>query len=179
MPHRENICLPARGPEKEESYPMEPENSVTIKTFEQSDLLKVLEFESELRKQEPDTYYWEPDDSYAKMLEASFADQRFNTALSLLALKNGRVIGRVDASIIASRCDASCCSAYLDWICVLKSERHGGVAQMLLRSLRNECKALGVEFLIALTAGNEEAQKFYKNVENASMHDTGIWISTE
>jgi hypothetical protein len=33
-----------------------------------------------------------------------------------------------------------------------------------------------VGVLIALTANNDEAQNFYKSVENASMHDTGIWI---
>ena len=25
-------------------------------------------------------------------------------------------------------------------------------------------------------ANNEEAQRFYRNVEDASIHDTGIWI---
>ena len=33
--------------------------------------------------------------------------------------------------------------------------------------------------LIALMANNTEAQSFYKNVENASVHDTGIWINIE
>jgi len=31
--------------------------------------------------------------------------------------------------------------------------------------------------LIALMAENDEAQRFYKNVKNASVHDTGIWIN--
>lgn len=147
-----------------------------IKKFEKEDIRKVIAFEQELRKQEPDTYYWEPDETYARQLEQSFDDPRFNTALSFIAMKGSRVIGRIDASLIASRSDASCFSAYLDWICVLKSERHNQVAQALLRALKAECRARGAGLLIALMANNEEAQRFYRNVEDASIHDTGIWI---
>ncbi len=147
-----------------------------IKKFEKADIKKVIAFEWELRKQEPDTYYWNPDEIYEKQLEQSFADPRFDNALSFIALRDDRVIGRIDASLISSRSDASCFSAYLDWICVLKSERHNKAAQALLEELKTECKARGVGLLIALMANNDEAQSFYKNVENASIHDQGIWI---
>lgn len=147
-----------------------------IKEFRREDIDRVIEFEKELRLQEPDTYYWDPDGSYKKQLEQSFSDQRFNTAISFIAVKENKVIGRIDASLISSRSDAACYSAYMDWICVLKSERHNKVAQSLLNALRDECKNQGVGVLIALMADNEEAQSFYKGVENASIHDTGIWI---
>ena len=147
-----------------------------IKAFEKSDIDRVIAFERELRIQEPDTYYWDPDETYRKQLEQSFEDQRFNTAISFIAVKEDKVIGRIDASLISSRSDASCFSAYLDWICVLKNERHHKVGQALLEALRAECKKQGAGVLIALMANNEEAQRFYKNVEDASIHDTGIWI---
>ena len=149
-----------------------------IKEFEEDDIDRVIEFERELRKQEPDTYYWEPDETYRKQLEQSFVDERFRTALSFIAVKDNKVIGRIDASLISSRSDASCYSAYMDWICVLKSERHHKVAQALLKALREKCKEQGTGVLIALMANNDEAKRFYKSVENASMHDTGIWIDT-
>lgn len=149
---------------------------IIVKMFEIEDIQKVIEFEYELRKQEPDTYYWEPDDNYVKQLGESFSDERFNTAVSLVAYKDDRVVGRIDASLISSRSDASCFSAYLDWICVLKNERHNKVAQALLDGLRKELKKQDVGLLIALMANNEEAQRFYNNVENASIHDTGIWM---
>lgn len=149
---------------------------ITVKMFEREDIQKVIEFEQELRKQEPNTYYWEPDENYVKQLEESFSDERFNTAVSLVAYKDDRVVGRIDASLISSRSDASCFSAYLDWICVLKNERHNKVAQALLDGLRKELKKQDVGLLIALMANNEEAQRFYNNVENASIHDTGIWM---
>jgi GNAT superfamily N-acetyltransferase len=147
-----------------------------IKAFEKDDIDCVIAFEQELRKQEPDTYYWEPDATYRKLLEQSFEDDRFRNAISFIAVQDDKVIGRIDASLISSRSDASCFSAYMDWICVLKSERHHKVAQALLNALRKRCKELGVGVLIALMANNNEAQSFYKSVENASMHDTGIWI---
>ena len=60
------------------------------------------------------------------------------------------MIRRIDASLISSRSDASCFSAYMDWICVLKSERHHKVAQALLNALKEKCKEQGVGVLIAL-----------------------------
>ena len=149
---------------------------IVIKKFEKKDIDRIIAFEKELRRQEPDTYFWEPDEEYKRQLEQSFSDQRFNTALSFVAVKEDKVIGRIDASLISSRSDASCFSAYLDWICVLKSERHNKVAQKLLNALREECKTQGAGVLIALMANNDEAQKFYRSVEDASIHDTGIWI---
>ena len=150
---------------------------VEIKAFEIDDIDRVVAFERDLREQEPDTYYWDPDEAYRKHLEQSFEDERFNTAISFIAVKEDKVIGRIDASLISSRSDASCFSAYMDWICVLKSERHNKVAQALLNALREECKKRDVGVLIALMANNEEAQAFYNSVEDASIHDTGIWIN--
>ncbi len=149
---------------------------VEIKSFEKDDIGAVIAFERNLRVQEPDTYFWEPDEAYRKRLEQSFEDERFNTAMSFIAVREGKVIGRVDASLISSRSDAACFSAYMDWLCVLKSERHNKVAQALLNTLRAECKKRGVGVLIALMANNDEAQRFYNRVEEASIHDTGIWI---
>ena len=35
-----------------------------VKEFEKDDIDRVIAFERELREQEPDTYYWEPDATY-------------------------------------------------------------------------------------------------------------------
>jgi len=149
---------------------------IIIKKFEKKDIDQIIDFEKEVRIQEPDTYFWEPDETYKNQLVDSFSDPRFNTALSFIAVKEDKIIGRIDAALVTSRSDASCFSAYLDWICVLKSERHNKIAQKLLNALREECKKQGVNVLIALMANNDEAQKFYKSIKDASIHDTGIWI---
>ncbi|MBD5092794.1 MAG: GNAT family N-acetyltransferase [Subdoligranulum sp.] len=134
----------------------------------------VIDFERRLRVEEP-FYNWEIDEAYQKRVEETFDDPRFGNAVSLLAYENGRVVGRIDGSVIASRFDGSV-NAYLDWICVIKSSRHAGIAQALLAELRCRMKQAGAAQMIALMAANEEAQRFYRAVERASIHDEGIWI---
>ncbi|MCH5352994.1 MAG: GNAT family N-acetyltransferase, partial [Acutalibacter sp.] len=91
------------------------------------------------------------------------------------AYDGDKVVGRIDSTMIASRFDGSK-KAYLDWICVIKSYRHQGVAQKLLGTLRDILKERKIGTLIALTASNEEAQSFYKSIPNSQMRDIGIWI---
>jgi GNAT superfamily N-acetyltransferase len=145
-----------------------------IKQYTEADIPAVLDFERRLREEE-DVWGWEIDEKYIADVKASFHDERFQNALSLLAWEDGRVIGRIDAVLIPSHFDGSV-KAYLDWICVLQSCRHRGSAQSLLAALRERLKALGVDTLIALTAANEEAQRFYKSVPDSIMRDVGIWI---
>ena len=48
----------------------------------------------------------------------------------------------------------------------LKQERHKGIAQQLLQALKEILKQRNIETLIILTAGNEEATKFYDACES-------------
>jgi len=134
----------------------------------------VMDFERRLREEEP-FYTWDIDEAYRKRLEDSFDDPRFANAISLLARVDGRIVGRIDGSIIVSRFDGSV-NGYLDWICVVKSCRHAGTAQALLAELRRRMKSAGASRLIALMAANAEAQRFYRAVQGACIHDEGIWI---
>ena len=135
----------------------------------------VVRFEQDLRAEE-DVWGWEIDEEYLESVKKSFQDDSFRDSVSLLAYADGKVVGRIDACMLKSRFDGST-KAYLDWICVLKSYRHRGVAQKLLDELRGELKARGIDTLIALTAANEEAQRFYKAIPDSEMHDVGIWIN--
>lgn len=148
--------------------------SFVIMQYTEKEIPDVLDFERRLREEE-DVWGWEIDDNYIRDVKASFRDGRFENALSLLAYEDGKVIGRIDAVLLPSHFDGSV-KAYLDWICVLQSCRHRGAAQALLAALRERLKTLGVDTLIALTAANEEAQRFYKRVPRSLMRDTGIWI---
>lgn len=151
--------------------------SITIEAYTKERIPDVVAFEHALRAEE-DVWGWEIDDAYLAAVERSFEDERFQSALSFLAYLDGRVIGRIDAVLLPSRFDGSV-KAYLDWICVLKSCRHQGAAQALLARLRQELKARGVDTLVALTASNDEAQRFYKAVPDSAMHDVGIWIDVK
>ncbi|MDE6241631.1 MAG: GNAT family N-acetyltransferase [Anaeroplasmataceae bacterium] len=126
-------------------------------------------------REEENFWGWEINEAYIQSVEKSFDDIAFKNSISLLAYEKDIVIGRIDSTIIASHFDGSK-KAYLDWICVIKSYRHHGVAQKLLEALRKELKNNHIDTLIALTASNEEAQSFYRNIPNSFMRDIGIWI---
>ena len=149
--------------------------NLTIKPYTKEKIPDVVDFENRLREEE-DFWGWEINDDYVKSVEKSFTDHAFDNAISLLAYDGEKVVGRIDATIIASRFDGSK-KAYLDWICVIKSSRHKGAAQQLLEALKKEMKSRKIDTLIALTAANEEAQRFYKSIPDSEMHDVGIWIS--
>ncbi len=147
---------------------------IQVVPYTKTDISDVLSFERRLREEEAD-WGWMIDDAYIAQVEKSFEGDTFRDALSYLAYLDGQVAGRIDACLIRSHFDGST-KAYLDWICVIKSYRHRGVGQALLERLRQELKARGVDTLIALTASNEEAQRFYKSVPDSCMRDVGIWI---
>lgn len=135
----------------------------------------VLQFEHDLRKEE-DFWGWAIDESYEKAVRDSFSDPRFQNSVSYLCYMDDRVVGRIEASLV---CTHFCgqVNAYLDWICVLKSYRHKGVAQALMAHLRKELREKhGAITMSGLIAANEDAQRFYRNLDNALIRDEGIWI---
>lgn len=147
---------------------------IIIKRYTKDKIDDVIQFELDLRKEE-NFWGWEINDDYIKSVKDSFDKQEFNNSISLLAYADNKVVGRIDSSMIASHFDGSI-KAYLDWICVIKSYRHYGVAQSLMNELRKQLKNKGVDTLVALIASNDEAQRFYRSLENAEIRDEGIWI---
>lgn len=147
---------------------------IAIEPYTKDRIPDVLDFERRLREEE-DFWGWEIDDAYVASVTRSFEDSAFARSISLLAYDGPAVVGRLDASIIASHFDGSQ-KAYLDWICVIKSSRHQGVAQQLMETLRAMLKERNISTLIALTAANDEAQRFYQSIPHSQMRDIGIWI---
>ena len=150
---------------------------IEVKVYTKELIQDVLDFEARLRKEE-DFWGWEIDGKYIDSVKKSFDDPAFDHSLSLLAYVDDKVVGRIDSSIIASHFGGSK-KAYLDWICVIKSYRHSGVAQRMLSELIQRLKSQNIETLIALTASNDEAQRFYKSIPNSEMRDIGIWIDIQ
>ncbi len=134
----------------------------------------MLRFERDLRAEES-FWGWEIDDKYISDVTASFESPAFENSLSLLAYMDDKVVGRIDSTKICSHFDGST-KAYLDWICVIKSYRHKGVAQALMSALREELKRQGIDTLIGLIASNEDAQRFYRSLPDSMIRDEGIWI---
>ena len=150
---------------------------IDIKPYTVDRIDDVVDFEHDLREQEQ-FWGWEINEEYLKSVRDSFTDDSFRDSISLLAYVDGKVVGRIDSSMIKSHFDGST-KAYLDWICVLKNYRHKGVAQKLMAELRKELGRRGIDTLIGLTASNDEASSFYKAVPDSVMRDIGIWINVE
>ena len=148
--------------------------NIKVVRYTREKIPDVLQFEKDLRKEE-DFWNWSIDESYVQSVTKSFESGMFDNSISLLAYAGEKVVGRIDTSIIASHFDGSI-KAYLDWICVIKSYRHCGIAQLLIAKLREELKKKGVETLVGLIAANEEAQRFYRSLPDALIRDEGIWI---
>lgn len=138
-----------------------------IKHYTKGRIPDVLNFERNLRAEE-NFWGWEIDEKYIADVTKSFEDPAFADSLSLLAYMDGKVVGRIDSTRICSHFDGST-KAYLDWICVIKSCRHKGVAQALMQALCGELKEQGVDTLIGLIASNEDAQRFYRGLPNAKI----------
>lgn len=145
-----------------------------IKQFTKDLIDDVIAFEKQLRVEE-DVWGWDIDEEYIKKVHDSFNDSAFDNSLTLLAYLDNKVVGRIDVSFICTHFDGSR-RAYLDWICVLKSYRHKGIAQSLMNEMKIKLKELGISSLVGLIAANEEAQRFYRNIPNAMIRDEGIWI---
>lgn len=150
---------------------------ITILEYTKDRIDDVIKFEQSLRLEE-DFWGWEIDDAYIKSVKDSFNNPSFNDSISLLAYVDNKVVGRIDSTMIKSRFDGST-KAYLDWICVIKSYRHKGVAQALMNELLRRLKERKIDTLIGLTASNEEAKKFYQSIPNSIMRDIGIWIDVK
>ncbi len=142
----------------------------------QEQLPALFAYECRLSEEEPGYYRWTEEADYQDKVRASFCDRRFENALSFVAVTEAKqIVGRIDAALIPSHFDGSM-KCYLDWICVLKSWRHKGVAQALMDALRKELKSRGIDTLVGLIAANDEAQRFYRSMEKALIRDEGIWI---
>ena len=150
---------------------------ITVLEYTKDRIDDVIKFEQSLRLEE-DFWGWEIDDTYIKSVKDSFDNPSFDDSISLLAYVDNKVVGRIDSTMIKSRFDGST-KAYLDWICVIKSYRHKGVAQALMNELLRRLKERRIDTLIGLTASNEEAKKFYQSIPNSIMRDIGIWIDVK
>lgn len=147
-----------------------------IERLTEAVLPSLFEFERRMSEEEPGCYRWTEEADYQEKVRASFCDARYENALSFVAVnENGKIIGRIDASLLPTHFDGSI-KCYLDWICVLKSWRHQGVAQALMAALREELAARRIDTLVGLIAANDEAQRFYRSMQGAMIRDEGIWI---
>jgi len=99
----------------------------------------------------------------------------FTSARCLMCIdENGNSIGRLDFSIVSSFAFGGDLRAYVDWVYVLKEHRHRGIAQFLFKEMETYLTAQGIKEYFLIAAENNEAQSFYRSLENASIEKQDI-----
>jgi len=64
--------------------------------------------------------------------------------------------------------------AYVDWVYVLKSYRHRGIAQKLFQEFEKDCVENNIDQYYLIRAENEEADRFYKSFQDVSLNEAPV-----
>lgn len=90
-----------------------------------------------------------------------------NTSISILAIEDEQVIGRIEYHFYDCIQDGYK-MAYVNWIYVLPVFRHKGVAQSLFKEFENDCMKNGINQYFLIQACNENATHFYGSFEGSA-----------
>lgn len=121
--------------------------------------------------EEPDMMTAEKVD--AQGIKARISDPFFNKTTSILAMENGKVVGRIEYHFYGCMQDGYR-MAYVDWVYVLKAHRHKGIAQRLFAELEKDCKKHNIDQYYLIRATNADADRFYNNFRNAELNEAPI-----
>ena len=99
----------------------------------------------------------------------------YSSARCLMCIDtNKNALGRLDFSILSSFAFGGDLRVYVDWVYVLKEYRHKGIAQFLFKKMEEYLTSLGINEYFLIAAENEEAQNFYRNLENAKIEKQDV-----
>lgn len=122
-------------------------------------------------KEEPDRMTAEKVDEEG--IKSRILDPFFNRTTSILAKENGMVVGRIEYHFYGCMQDGAR-MAYIDWVYVLKSYRHRGIAQMLFKEVERDCMRNNIDQYYLIRATNEEANRFYGSFKEVERNDVPI-----
>ena len=95
-------------------------------------------------------------------------DPFYCNTVSLLAMENGEVLGRIEYHFYGCMQDGYR-MAYVDWVYVLKEHRHKGIAQGLFRAFEADCAEHTIHQYFLIRAENENADRFYRAFSDATL----------
>ena len=106
-------------------------------------------------------------------IKERIADPFYSRTTSILAKVDGSVVGRIEYHFYGCMQDGQR-MAYVDWVYVLKSFRHRGIARGLFAEFEKDCAANHIDQYYLIRAKNEEADRFYGCFENAELGETPL-----
>ena len=97
----------------------------------------------------------------------------FFNSINILAKADDKIVGRIEYHFYGCIQDGYK-MAYVDWVYVLKSYRHQGIAQQLFAEFEKDCVKNDIDEYFLICAENEEAEKFYKHFKNVGLRNSPI-----
>ncbi len=128
-----------------------------------------IEYLRQALKEEPDMMWIDAVDEAA--LRERICDPLYQNTPSILAIDDGRVVGRIEYHFYGCLQDGYR-MAYVDWLYVLKGYRHRGIAQRLFDEFELECLEHRIDQYFLIRAENPEADSFYSAREHAELTRT-------
>lgn len=110
-------------------------------------------------------------------IKERLCDPFFRNKKSILAIVNDEVVGRIEYHFYGCLQDGYR-MAYVDWVYVLKSHRHHGVAQRLFQEFEKDCLKQHIDQYYLIRATNDNAERFYKNFTNAELSEQPVLRKT-
>ena len=106
-------------------------------------------------------------------IRKSVNDPLFSKSTSLLAYRDGEIVGRIEYHFYGCIQDGFK-MAYVNWLYVMKKYRHRGIARQLFAEFEKDCKSCGINQYFLLRAENEGAERFYRSFESAELSNAPI-----
>ena len=103
----------------------------------------------------------------------SRVDNSFFNTVNILAKTDGKIVGRIEYHFYGCIQDGYK-MAYVDWVYVLKSYRHKGIAQQLFAEFEKDCAKKGINEYFLIRATNDDADRFYRHFTNAELSESPI-----
>lgn len=104
-------------------------------------------------------------------------DPFYQSKKSILAVEDNKVVGRIEYHFYGCLQDGYR-MAYVDWVYVLKTHRHNGVAQDLFHEFEKDCHDNHINQYYLIRATNDNAERFYKSFEGAELSEQPILRKT-
>ena len=100
-------------------------------------------------------------------------DPFYRKTTSVLAKIDGKVVGRIEYHFYGCMQDGSK-MAYVDWVYVLKTYRHRGIAQGLFSEFEKHCVKNEINQYYLIRGTNQNADKFYRHFTDAELSESPI-----
>lgn len=141
-------------------------DNITYEALSSENIEEYIAYLKIAMSEEPDMMTAEAVDEFG--IKQRINDPFFQKTHSILAVENGNVVGRIEYHFYGCLQNGYK-MAYVDWVYVLRSHRHIGIARGLFAEFEKKCLQNDIDQFYLIRAENEYADRFYKHFENVEL----------